>query len=203
MHSLIPLIKTIGYLGVFAIVFAESGLLIGFFFPGDTLLFAAGILAHEHYFNIVLLILGASIAAIIGDSTGYWFGKKAGPAIFTRNDSLFFKKEYVEKAQAFFAKYGRKTIVLSRYVPVVRTFVPVIAGVGVMRYRTFFLYNVIGGIAWCASMSLVGYYLGAKIPNIDAYVLPLVVAVFVLSFVPVVLELLNRKKKRHSGNTVI
>ena len=198
MHSLIPLIKTIGYLGVFAIVFAESGLLIGFFFPGDTLLFAAGILAHEHYFNIVLLILGASIAAIIGDSTGYWFGKKAGPAIFTRNDSLFFKKEYVEKAQAFFVKYGRKTIVLSRYVPVVRTFVPVIAGVGEMCYKTFFIYNVIGGIAWCASMSLVGYYLGAKIPNIDAYVLPLVVAVFVLSFIPVVLELLNRKKKRHS-----
>ena len=104
----------------------------------------------------------------------------------------------MDKAESFFAKYGKKTILLSRYVPVVRTFAPVVAGVGTMRYRTFFIYNVIGGIAWCASMTLLGYYLGSRIPNIDAYVLPVVAAVFVLSFVPVIMELLNRKKKRHS-----
>ncbi len=198
MQSLIPLIETFGYIGIFAIVFAESGLLIGFVFPGDTLLFAAGVLASAGHLNILLLLIGTFVAAVVGDGVGYWIGKKMGPAIFKREDSFFFRKEYVLKAQAFFEKHGKKTVILARFVPIVRTFGPVMAGVGQMRYRTFFIYNVVGGALWAGSMTLLGYFLGAKIPNIDAYVFPIVCAIFVLSFVPVVLELVNRKKKRQA-----
>ena len=203
MHSLIPFIKTFGYFGIFAVIFAESGLLIGFLFPGDTLLFAAGLLASHGHLNISILIAVAFAAAVTGDSAGYWIGKKAGPKLFVRDNSLFFKKEYVARAQAFFSRHGGRTIVLARYVPVVRTFAPVVAGAANMPYREFFAYNVIGGAAWCGSITLLGYYFAARIPNIDTYVMPIVGAVFVLSFVPLLAELVNRKKQRQSRDTVI
>lgn len=196
MQSLIPAIETFGYIGIFSIIFAESGLLIGFIFPGDTLLFAAGLLASDGYFNIVILLIGSFIFAVLGDSFGYWVGKKTGPRLFKKEESFFFRKEYVEKAQLFFEKHGRMTIILSRYIPIVRTFAPMLAGVGHMRYRTFLKYNIIGGALWCGSMLLAGYFLGRKIPNIDTYVLPIVGGIFVVSFLPVVFQLVNRKKKR-------
>jgi membrane-associated protein len=196
MQSLIPLIETFGYIGIFAILFAESGLLIGFIFPGDTLLFAAGLLAADGFFNIGILLAGSFIFAVLGDSFGYWVGQKTGPRLFKKEESFFFRKEYIEKAQLFFEKHGRKTIILSRYIPIVRTFAPMLAGVGHMRYKTFLKYNLIGGALWCGSMLLAGYFLGRKIPNIDTYVLPIVVGIFILSFIPVVFQLVNRKKKR-------
>ena len=194
MEKLIPLIETVGYIGVFGMIFAETGLLVGFFFPGDTLLFAGGILASKGIFNIVILLTGASIMAIIGDTTGYMIGKKIGPKIFVREDSLFFKQEYVTRAQHFFQKHGRKTIFLSRYIPIVRTFAPVVAGVGNMPYKTFLVFNMTGGIVWCFSIGLAGYFLGTRIPNIDAYILPIVIGIFVLSFLPVVRQFFPFKK---------
>ena len=195
MEQLIPLIETVGYIGVFGMIFAETGLLVGFFFPGDTLLFAAGILASKGLFHIVILLTGAAIMAILGDTTGYMIGKKIGPKIFVREDSLFFKQAYVARAQHFFQKHGRKTIFLSRYIPIVRTFAPVVAGVGEMPYHTFLLFNIAGGIVWCFSIGLAGYFLGARIPNIDQYVLPIVVGIFVLSFLPVIRQFFPFKKK--------
>jgi membrane-associated protein len=194
MFELVPFIEAAGYIGIFAIIFAETGLLVGFFLPGDTLLFAAGILASKGYFNVAILLVIASVAAIVGDSVGYFIGKKLGPRIFKKEDSLFFKKEYVARAQVFFAKHGKKTIVLARYIPIVRTFAPVVAGVGAMPYKTFFAYNVAGGILWCFSMILAGYFLGARIPNIDAYILPVIIGIFVLSFVPVAREFFRHKR---------
>jgi membrane-associated protein len=195
MEKLIPFIEAAGYIGVFGMIFAESGLLFGFIFPGDTLLFAAGILAAKGFFNITILLLGACFFAVVGDSVGYWIGKKIGPALFKRKDSLFFKQEYVARAQHFFDNHGKKTIFLSRYVPIVRTFAPVVAGVGGMQYKTFFLWNVLGGITWCLSIGLAGYFLGTKITNIDAYILPIVIGIFVVSFLPVVYQVLSGKKK--------
>ena len=177
-------------------IFAETGLLLGFFFPGDTLLFAAGLLAARGYFHIGLLLLVAIAAAVIGDGVGYYIGKRFGREVFVREDSLFFKKKSVDRAQAFFLKHGKITILLARYVPVVRTFAPVVAGVGDMPYRSFFTYNLAGGILWCCSIGLAGYFLGARIPNIDKYVLPIILLVFVFSFVPVIAEFIS--ERRHS-----
>ncbi len=196
MIQLIPFIQTAGYIGVFGMIFAESGLLFGFVFPGDTLLFAAGILASKGFFNIELLLAGACFFAVTGDSVGYWIGKKIGPALFVREDSLLFKHAYVVRAQHFFSKHGRKTIFLARFVPVVRTFAPVVAGVGEMRYGTFFLWNILGGIVWCLSIGLLGYFLGTRIANIDAYILPIVIGIFILSFIPVIYQFVRGKGSR-------
>lgn len=197
MEKLIPFITAAGYLGIFGMIFAETGLLFGFIFPGDTLLFAAGLLASKGILNIWVLLIGACLMAILGDSMGYWIGRKLGPRIFTREESLFFKREYVLRAQHFFDRHGKKTIFLSRYIPIVRTFAPVVAGVGGMRYRTFFAYNVFGAIVWCLSLGLLGYFLGTRVTNIDKYILPIVLAIFVLSFIPVVREvILSRRTKK-------
>ncbi|MBP6884863.1 MAG: DedA family protein [Candidatus Pacebacteria bacterium] len=186
MNELLPLIETAGYIGIFAIVFAESGLLIGVIFPGDTLIFAAGLLSSKGYFNIELMLTVIFIAAVTGDGVGYWIGKKFGPRIFKREDSFLFKKEYVTRAQHFFEKHGKKTIVLARYIPIVRTFAPVLAGVGNMNYRTFLTYNIVGGLLWTLSLGLAGYFLGERVDNIDKYVLPIVIGIVVLSFAPVI-----------------
>ncbi len=194
MFHLIPFIRTAGYVGIFAIIFAETGLLIGFFFPGDTLLFSAGILAARGHLDISLLIGVAILAAVLGDSLGYFIGRSIGPKVFARTESYFFKKSSVQRAERFFAKYGGKTVVLARYVPVVRTFVPAVAGVGRMPYRSFLFYNVLGGALWCLSICLAGFFLGTRIPNIDAYVLPAIIVIFVVSFVPVIIELMVSRR---------
>ena len=195
MFSNLPaLIESIGLLGVAAIVFAESGLFFGFFFPGDSLLFTAGFLAAGGAFGITPLVFLAALAAVAGDSTGYWFGKKIGPRIFTRKNSFWFSHERVEEAHAFFEKNGAKSILLARFIPAVRTFTPIIAGVAAMRYRTFLAWNVIGGILWGAGIPFLGYFLGKSIPNIDHYLFPLVCFIIVLSLLPLLKRILWKYK---------
>ncbi len=193
--DLISLIKTAGYVGLFGIIFAESGLLIGFFLPGDSLLFTAGFLASQGFLNIWLLMGLTFVAAVVGDSVGYWFGNKVGDKIFTKEESLFFKKDNIQKAEEFFKKHGSKTIVLARFVPIVRTFVPILAGVGTMHYRKFIAFNVIGGALWTIGVSLLGYFLGNLIPNIDKYLLPIILLIIVVSVSPNIIHLIKSRKK--------
>ena len=182
------LIETFGTLGIFAIIFAESGLLVGFFLPGDSLLFTAGLLASRGFSNIALLMIGCSIAAVVGDQVGYVIGRRAGPALFKRPDSRFFHQKNVERARAYFEEHGSKTIILARFVPIVRTFAPVVAGVGQMNYRRFVTFNVIGGVLWGAGVSLAGYLLGNTIHDIDRWLLPIILVIGAVSFLPVLRE---------------
>src|SRR4030042_5836864 len=184
MFNLEPLIFTTGYLGLFFIIFAESGLLFGFFFPGDSLLMTAGLLASRGYLDIKLLILVTIAAAILGDTVGYWFGRKAGPRIFKREDSLLFHKKNIIKANEFYKKHGGKTIVLARFIPFIRTFAPIVAGVGEMDYFRFLSFNIFGGIFWVLVTSLAGYILGNTIPNIDQYFLFIILAVILVTILP-------------------
>lgn len=201
MLNLTNSIIAAGYIGITLIVFAESGLFIGFFLPGDSLLFTAGFFASQGKLNIWLLVALSIAAAIIGDSVGYWAGKKYGPALFNREDSLLFKKRYVIKTHEFFEKYGPKTIILARFLPVVRTFAPILAGVGEMRYRTFFTYNIIGGVLWAAGLSLLGFFLGSVIPDIDRYLLPVIVLIVVISTLPSAYHVLKDKENRDAIKT--
>ena len=186
MHffEIIPLIQTIGLIGIFLFVFAESGLFFGFFLPGDSLLFSAGLLAASGYLNIGYLIVGCAIFAILGDAVGYWFGRKVGYKIFFKEESFFFSKKNIDRTKIFFEKHGKKAILLARFVPIVRTFTPILAGVGKMDYKSFALYNASGGILWSATMLLLGYFLGGLFPDLQNYVLLFVVLVIVISFLP-------------------
>lgn len=190
------LIKTIGLLGIFFIIFAESGLFFGFFLPGDSLLFTAGLLASQGYFSITLLVLLTTFGAILGDQVGYLFGKKIGPKIFMRDDSFFFKKKYITDAENFYQKYGKKTIILARFVPAVRTFVPILAGVGNMHYRTFVTYNIIGGLLWGLGLPLLGYFLGENIPNVDKYLIPILLFIIFASVLPAIFSFICAKIKK-------
>jgi len=168
MHFDLPyIIQTVGVLGLFFIIFAESGLFFGFFLPGDSLLVTAGLLASQGYFQILVLGFLLMFAAILGDSVGYWFGKKVGPSIFKREDSLLFKKSHLTKAHKFYENHGGKTIILARFIPIVRTFAPIVAGAAGMDYKNFISFNIIGGIGWVWGMLLLGYFLGSAIPNVD------------------------------------
>ncbi len=188
------IIKTGGYLGLALLVFAESGLLIGIFLPGDSLLFVAGLLAAGGFLAFGPLTLIVIVAAILGDSVGYWFGANIGDNLFKRKDSRFFKQAYVTRTQDFFAVYGGRAIVLARFVPVVRTIAPVLAGVGSMRYRHFLSYNALGGFLWGAGLVSLGFFLGSVIPNSDKYVLPLSLVIIVLSFLPILINLLRSRR---------
>jgi len=188
MIDLVTVIISAGYLGLIAVVFAESGLFFGFFLPGDSLLFTAGLLASQQLFDIRILIPLLAIAAILGDNVGYAFGKKVGPKLFAREESRFFKPAHVIRAQNFFARHGKKAIILARFLPILRTFVPIVAGVANMPYKEFLRWNIIGGIAWTAGITLFGYYLGKLIPNAEHYLYPMVIGIIVLSFVPVIRE---------------
>lgn len=183
------LIETFGLIGVLAIVFVESGLLVGFFLPGDSLLFTAGLLSADGVLPpIWVLLILVPIAAIAGDQVGYAIGRKTGPAVFNRPESRFFHQENVDRAQAFFDKHGPRTVILARFVPIVRTFVPVIAGVSRMPYRTFVTYNVIGGILWGVGITLLGYWLG-QFAFVRDNIEPIILLIVAISFVPVALEL--------------
>ena len=196
MFDVMTLVKTAGYIGIFGFVFAESGMMIGFFFPGDSLLFTAGVLASTQLFNIWLLVPLIFFAAILGDNVGYWIGRKAGEKLFEREDSLFFRKSYAEEAKIFFAEHGTKAIILARFVPVVRTFVPVVAGVGQMTYKRFFLFDLLGGILWGCGITLAGYFLGAAIPNIDGYIFPIVGVIIIASVLPVIKMWISKNNQR-------
>jgi len=189
------LIKTIGYLGIFLIIFAESGLFFGFFLPGDTLLFTAGLLASQGYFDITLLVLLVTFGAVLGDQIGYLFGVKIGPKIFTHDESFFFKKRYITDAENFYKKHGKKAIVLARFIPVVRTFIPILAGVGKMHYKTFITYNVIGGLLWGVGITLSGYFLGQKIPGIDKYLIPILLLIVFVPMLPTLFSFIYKKIK--------
>lgn len=190
--DLISLIKTIGYVGVFGIVFAETGLFLGFFLPGDSLLFVAGFLASDDYFSLPILLLGIFLSGVLGNLFGYEFGRRIGPKIFSREDSLLFKKAHALKAQAFYDKHGPKTIVLARFMPIVRTFAPIIAGVANMRFRTFFIYNLVGSLLWTLGLVLMGYSLGSVI-DVDKYLLPIILLIVFLSFLPAIVGFLKEK----------
>lgn len=187
---------------VAAIIFAESGLLIGFFLPGDSILFTAGFLINVGLFDfdIHLFVVLAFIAAVLGDGVGYIFGKRVGRKLFNRPNSLLFRQENLQKAEEFYEKHGGITVVLARFIPVIRTFVPIIAGVGRMSYRTFLTYNVIGALLWAVGVSYLGYYVGALLHNlgieIDTVLLPIVVAIIILSVLPPAIHVLKDKKQR-------
>lgn len=203
MFDLVALIKTVGYLGVFGIVFAESGLLIGFFLPGDSLLFTAGFLASQGVLDIRILVPLLFVGAVIGDNVGYSFGYRVGPRIFKRQESLFFHQDHLRKAQVFFEKHGGKTLILARFMPIIRTFAPILAGVGKMKYRTFFMYNVVGGALWTIGLTLTGYYLGKIIPDVDKYLLPIIAGIIILSFLPSVIHIVRDASMRGRITTMI
>ena len=188
------IVKAGGYLGVASIVFAESGILLGLFLPGDSLLFIAGLLASGGFLSFGPLILIVVSAAILGDSVGYWFGIKMGSTLFQKKDSRFFKQEYVTRTQKFFEAYGGRAVVLARFVPIVRTIAPVLAGVGTMSYKKFLHYNILGGFLWGAGMVSLGYFLGSVIPDSEKYVLPLSLAIIVLSFLPILINHIHTKR---------
>ncbi|HKY77706.1 MAG TPA: VTT domain-containing protein [Acidimicrobiia bacterium] len=188
-------LQTIGLIGLFAIVFAESGLFFGFFLPGDSLLFTAGLLSSQgHLAPLPVILVGCFVAAVAGDQVGYLFGARVGPSLFRRPDSRIFKQEYVEKARAFFERHGSKTIVLARFVPIVRTFAPILAGVGNMQYRTFVTFNLIGGLLWAVGVTTLGYVLGETAPWVEDYLLLVIIVIVLLSVLPVAIELLRSRR---------
>jgi membrane-associated protein len=193
MGHLAELIVAFGYIGVFVTVFAESGFLLGFFLPGDSLLFTVGILASQGFFNIYLMIGLAITAAILGDTFGYYVGRVFGKKLFQRQESRFFKKEYVEKTEKFYEKYGKRTIILARFVPIVRTFAPIMAGVGKMDYKTFVSYNVVGGFIWAGGLLSISYYLGTKFAGIENYLTYIIVGIILVSVIPVALDFIKKK----------
>ena len=194
--DLIALVKAAGYVGLFLIVFAESGLCVGFFLPGDSLLFTAGFLASQNYLDIIPLILITFSAAVLGDNFGYAFGKKVGPAIFKKDDSILFHKDHLRKSKVFYERYGGKAIIIARFLPIVRTFAPILAGVGEMRYSRFVFFNLIGGVLWGIGVTLVGYFLGSTIPNIDHYLAPIILFIIIVSMIPPAWHFLKEKHHR-------
>lgn len=212
--------STIAYLIIFAIIFAESGLLIGFFLPGDSLLFTAGFLASpasqallreaglpadSPFLSLPILLIGCFAAAVIGDSVGYVFGRRVGLRLFQREDSLLFSKKNVLRAQNFYDKHGGKAIVLARFVPVVRTFAPIVAGVGQMHYRRFVMFNVLGGLLWAVGVTVGGYFLAAIIgaDNIDKYLLPIIVLIVVISVAPALVHIFKEQESRDALRAAI
>ncbi|WP_411280128.1 VTT domain-containing protein [Gemmatimonas sp.] len=186
LRDLPALVQWAGYVGLTIIIFAETGLLVGFFLPGDSLLVTAGLLAADPAFGLNVWLLGLilTVAAIVGDTVGYHVGKATGPRIFTRQNSIFFHKDHLLKAQAFYEKHGGKTIIIARFMPIVRTFAPVVAGVGQMRYASFLAYNVVGGVLWIWSMLITGYVLAKTVPGVAKHVEKVILVVVLLSILP-------------------
>ena len=190
----IAMVKTGSYLGIAFIVFAESGLLVGIFLPGDSLLFAAGLLSAAGFLNFGPLVFVVVVAAIVGDSVGYWFGANVGVNFFKKKDSFFFKQEYLKRTERFYQKYGGRAVVLARFVPIVRTIAPTLAGIGSMTYKEFLSYNMLGGLLWGAGMTSLGYFLGSIIPNSEQYILPISLVIIAVSFLPIFLNLVRGKQ---------
>lgn len=190
----IEIVRAGSYVGIAALVFAESGLLIGMFLPGDSLLFTAGLLSAGGFLAPGPLMLTVIAAAILGDSAGYWFGSKVGDHLEDRKDSWFFKKEYLRRTERFYEKYGGRALILARFVPIVRTLAPILAGAGSMTYRKFLSFNIIGGVIWGAGMVLLGFSLGSVIPNSEKYIVPISLFIIVLSFLPILLNLAKGKR---------
>ncbi|MBX7041658.1 MAG: VTT domain-containing protein [Ignavibacteria bacterium] len=195
LGNLEELIRWGGLTVLIIIVFAETGLLVGFFLPGDSLLITAGLIAAQGYLDIFVLNVSLILAAIIGDQVGYLFGKKTGPKLFTREKSLFFHKDHLIKAKEFYEKYGGRAIIYARFVPFARTFAPIVAGIGEMNYRKFVTYNIFGGILWVVSMTLLGYFFG-NIPFVKKNFEYVIIGVILLSVMPIVLGYFKHKKEK-------
>ena len=195
-EGLKQLIAAGGLVLLFCIVYAETGLFVGFFLPGDSLLVTAGLFAftNPEAINVNHMIVALCVAAIAGDNTGYWFGRKAGPALYSRPDSRLFKRKHLIRAHEFYEKHGPKTIVLARFVPIIRTFGPIAAGIAEMPYRRFLPYSIGGGIAWITSMSLLGYYLGQSIPGVEKKIDKVILVVVAVSLLPMVIHLIQEKR---------
>ena|SRR3989344_7775135 len=195
MWELTEIVTKAGYIGIILAIFAESGLFFGFFFPGDSLLFSAGLLSAAGHFNIWILAIGCFVAAVAGDSFGYWFGSHMGPRIFRKEDSHFFHKSHLEKTAKFYEKYGRKTVLLARIIPIVRTFGPIFAGVARMPYKIFFMYNVVGAFIWTFGFLFIAYFLGTTIPAISQYLEWIVLGIIATSFLPIIHEYWRERGK--------
>jgi membrane-associated protein len=189
------LIQLGGLLAICVIVFVETGLFVGFFLPGDSLLVTAGIFAAAGDLNVVTLLVGASACAVAGDQVGYVIGRRAGQALYNRPDSRFFKRKHLERAHEFYEKYGAKTIVLARFVPIVRTFAPAVAGAAQMQYRRFVFYNIFGGLLWVFSTVLLGFFLGRAVPEIERHIHIVIAVVIFLSFIPGLIELYRARAR--------
>lgn len=201
-ESIIEYFSKFGIFGIYAvlfgIIFAESGLLIGFFLPGDSLLFTAGFLASKELFglNIYILIIGFFIAAVVGDNVGYAFGHRVGRRLFERKESTFFHPKHLMKAEKFYETHGKKTIIIARFVPIVRTFAPIVAGIGKMDYATFVVYNVIGAVLWAIGLPLAGFLLGGLVPHSEKYLEPIIFTIIVVSLLPTVIHVWKDKELR-------
>ncbi len=196
MFDVTTILASGGLLLLAAIVYAEVGLLLGFFLPGDTLLIAAGIYAQQGEVSIVAVIVVVAVAAITGDSTGYYFGRKLGPRVFTKPDGVIFRKDHIQKAEKFYKKYGAKSLLVSHFIPVVRTFQPLLAGVGHMPYKKFLLFSTIGDLIWSITLPLLGYYLGSTVPHIDEYILAILLGAIALTLTPTLYHLIRYKLRR-------
>jgi membrane-associated protein len=196
MFDIETIIQTGGIILVSLIVFAESGLLVGFFLPGDTLLFGAGLAASQGELSLPLLIIAVVMSAIVGDNVGYSIGRRTGHRIFKKKDGILFKQQYLEKSEVFYEKHGGKTIILARFIPIVRTFAPVVAGASKMSRKRFFAFNVIGGILWGAGMPLLGYFVGNRIPGLDKYIEIVIIGVVILSLILALGHVLREREAR-------
>ncbi|MDD4409787.1 MAG: VTT domain-containing protein [Candidatus Pacebacteria bacterium] len=192
----VSIIETAGYVGLTLVIFSETGILLGFFLPGDSLLFTAGFLASTGLLELKTVIIISLVAAVLGDSLGYHLGKKYGSKIFNKTDSFFLDKKYIEKTERYFNKYGGETIIIARFMPIIRTIAPVMAGIGKVPYRKFLSYNIVGGILWTVLLPVMGYYFGKIIPDADRIILPVVFAIIVISFLPPIISILKEKERR-------
>ena len=204
LHNLTELVQWAGIFGLAAIIFSETGLLVGVFLPGDSLLVTAGLLAARGYLNVYALAPLLTVAAICGNSVGYSIGRATGPRIFNRENSLFFNKKHAIRAHEFYAKYGRKTIVLAQFMPIIRTFAPVVAGVGGMKFTQFITFNIIGAVIWIWSMVGIGYFLGSYIPGIDQHIEIVIAIVIFISILPGLISGYRaRRAKRYENSAAV
>ena len=195
-HIDLPLlVQSLGYPGITLAVFLESGVPFGFFLPGASMLFTAGLLTGQGFFNPWILIPLITIAAILGDNTGYWIGRKLGVRLFLRPDSRFFKHRHLERAKRFYDAYGTRALLFGRFVPIVRTFAPIVAGIVAMNYRAFIIYNIMGALGWATGITFLGYWLGAKIPAIGEYLTPIILGIIVITCIPLAWDFFKRKRE--------
>jgi len=199
------LVRVGGYVGLTAIIFAETGLLVGFFLPGDSLLVTAGLLSAQPQFGLNLYLLGAilTVAAILGNTVGYAIGRATGPRLFTRDDSLLFKKKHLYRAHAFYEKHGGKTLIIARFMPIVRTFVPVVAGLAEMPMGQYTSFNVIGAVGWIWSMLFIGHFLGRVVPGIDKHIEPMILVIIALSLLPAAISWWRARSKGPVAPTAV
>ncbi len=191
------IVQTLGYVGIMAVVFSETGIFfVGMVLPGDSLLFTAGFIASQGLLHIVPLTIYACLAATVGGLCGYWVGSYMGPRLFNRKDSFFFNHDQVQRAHTFFEKYGGKTLILARFIPFIRAIAPAVAGIGKMDYAKYFLFNLIGAVIWGVGTTLLGFWLGSAIPNVDKYLLPIIGLIIFLSVLPSLIHILRDEKSR-------